>query len=121
MTLFETLLIAHMLGEWLFQTEWQALNKAHNWRAMFYHVATYHVIVLSLLVYKLGPQNILVYSVTALLALSHAIVDRRWPVLWWMKTMRLSVSRPPEQWLMIVADQAVHVVLLGLAVVLLSR
>ena len=114
MTLFETLLLAHVAGDWLLQTEWEALNKGHNWRAMLYHVGTYHAVVLLVLLSRIGFQNISVYLITALLALSHAVLDRRWPVLWYMRTLILSVSGPPEKWLMIVVDQAIHVMLLGL-------
>ena len=120
MTLFETLLIAHLCGDFILQTEWQALNKDHNWRAMLYHVATYHTIILAVLMYRFGFQNLLIYGVTGILAISHAIIDRRWPVLWWMKTYRLSVAWPPEKWLVIVIDQAIHVLFLGLAVSVLT-
>ena len=39
MSLFDKLLVAHLVGDWLLQTEWQALNKSRNYRALFSHVS----------------------------------------------------------------------------------
>ena len=47
MSLFDSLLVAHLVGDWLLQTEWQALNKTKNWRAMWAHVAVYHILILN--------------------------------------------------------------------------
>lgn len=120
MTLFETMLMAHLLGDWLLQTEWQALNKTHNWRALLSHVAVYHLVVLAALLLRLGPAHLPIYPVVGLLALSHAIIDRRWPVLWWMRWARLSVGAAPLPWLVIANDQALHLLLLGVAALLLA-
>ncbi len=120
MTLFDMLLVTHFVGDWLLQTEWQARNKAHNWRAMFYHVAMYHALILGVLIAWFGFGNFAVYGVTAVLAASHALLDRRWPVQVLMRTLRLAVTHPPEAWLTIMIDQILHVVLLALAVSWLS-
>lgn len=121
MTIFETLLLAHLAGDWLLQTEWQAVNKVHSWRALLTHIAIYHVIVLGVLVARFGFRDVYVYAVVVILAITHAVMDRQRFVEWWMRTMRHSVNRSSERWLMIVVDQSIHIILLGLAALFLSQ
>lgn len=121
MTVFETLLVGHVLGDWLLQTEWQAVNKARSWRALLSHVAVYHVVLLLVLGLKLGFDQPPVYAAVASLAILHGILDRQGFVLWLMRTLRITVERQPERWLSIAVDQSVHIVLLAGAAVLLSR
>jgi hypothetical protein len=37
------ILTIHTVFDWIFQTRWQAENKAHNWLALFDHVIVYTV------------------------------------------------------------------------------
>jgi hypothetical protein len=121
MTLFETLVIAHVVGDWLLQTEWQATNKATNWRALLAHVTVYHIIVLAALLWRLGAGEPLVYAVVGGLAVIHAVMDRKRSVHWFMRAMRISVKRAPEGWLATAVDQSLHLVWLALAVLILTR
>ena len=120
MSLFDKLLVAHLVGDWLLQTEWQALNKGKDYRALFSHVAVYALIMLGVLVADFGFQNIYVYVVVAMLAGTHAFLDRGWPVIRFMKALRLIVERKPERWLMISIDQVLHISLLALATIILA-
>lgn len=120
MTIFESLLLAHVVGDWIFQTEWQAVNKRHNWRALLIHVGIYHVIVFAVLAAQFGFVEPRVYIAVAFLAITHAILDRQWPVEWLMRTLRLAVRRSNERWLVIAFDQAVHIVLIGLVTLYLE-
>ena len=36
-----SILVAHFVGDWLLQTNWQAVNKSRNVRALNHHVLTY--------------------------------------------------------------------------------
>lgn len=121
MTVFESLILAHLLGDWLLQTEWQAKNKSSSWRARWSHVAVYHIVILAVLVVRFGMQDPRVYITVGILAISHAFLDRRWPVLWLMKTLRISVNNTPERWLIVMIDQSIHILLLGLASLVLSN
>jgi hypothetical protein len=121
MSLFDSLLVAHLVGDWLLQTEWQALNKTKNWRAMWSHVAVYHLLILVVLWIHFGFQDTRVYPTIAALALSHAYLDRRWPEIAIMRGLRVIVDRDPERWLLIAVDQCLHIVLLGLAALYLSQ
>jgi hypothetical protein len=121
MSLFDSLVIAHFVGDWLLQTERQALSKRTSWRAMLSHVAVYHALILAVLLAYRSPRDPLVYFTVVVLAISHAILDREWPVIALMRALRMVVNRPPEKWFVIVIDQILHLVMLSLAALLLSR
>jgi hypothetical protein len=120
MTLFESLVIGHILGDWLLQTEWQAENKAESWKAMFAHVAVSHAVILIILIIRFGAVATPVYAAVAGLAFTHALLDRKWPVAWLMRALRISVHRPPERTLTLVVDQSLHFLLLAGAALYLS-
>jgi hypothetical protein len=121
MTIFESLLMAHILGDWILQTEWQAKNKEHNWLALLVHVSIYHVIVFAILFWGFDLEIIPAVAVVAVLAIVHALLDRRTFVNWLMRTLRITVERKPEQWLLIAVDQSLHLLLLGAAALVLSH
>jgi uncharacterized membrane protein len=120
MTLFEYLFVAHLVADWLLQTEWQALNKDHNFLALFSHIGIYSLVILAVLVANFGFWNGAVYLVVGLIALTHGFIDRRKPVIWFMKTFRLMVERPSNQVLVLAVDQTFHILLLAIAVLILS-
>ena len=120
MTLFESLVIGHILGDWLLQTEWQAQNKSDNWKAMFAHVAVYHAVLLAILIARYGTLAAPVYIAVGGLALTHALLDRKWPVAWLMRALRISVHRAPDRALSLVVDQSLHLLLLAAATLYLS-
>jgi hypothetical protein len=121
MTLFESLVIGHLLGDWLLQTEWQAQNKATRWGAMLVHVAIYHAVILVILVARYGAGAMPVYLAVGGLAISHAFLDRKWPVAWLMRALRISVDRAPDRALTLIVDQSLHLLLIALATVYLGR
>ena len=121
MTIFESLLLAHIVGDWLLQTEWQANNKIHKWQALLSHVIVYHLVILAVLIAWFGFRNTTVYITVAVLAVTHAVLDLRRPVEWIMKMLRHSVTNQSERWLVIVIDQSIHIILIGLASLFLSR
>ena len=115
MSLFDKLLVAHLVGDWLLQTEWQALNKKKNLRALISHIGTYGLVILGVLMLEFGTKNISIYLVTGALMVAHAFLDRGWLVSGFMRTFRLIVERKPERWLTLAVDQSLHIVLLALA------
>jgi hypothetical protein len=112
-TIFEGLLMAHLLGDWLLQTEWQAQNKASNWRAMLSHVVVYHAIVFIVLYFGFQLRAAPTIAVVLVLSVLHAILDRKSVIESIMKRLRITVHREPERWLIIAVDQSVHLLLLG--------
>ena len=120
MTLFEKFIVSHLVADWLLQTEWQALNKDKNYRALFSHIGVYSLVMLGVLFVNFGFYNLTVYLVVGMIALTHAFIDRRWPVIWFMKTFRLIVEREPKGVILLGVDQTFHVLLLAIATLVLS-
>lgn len=96
-----TLTAAHHVGDFLLQTDHQAARKpcaedrlaecseTESWRCLAAHVASYHAAQLVGLVVanralglNLKPTRVL--AGVAVSAVTHAVIDRRWPVRWWM-------------------------------------
>ena len=117
LSIFEYLIIAHLVGDYLVQTEFEGMNKALGrfWnRALISHCVKYTLAFIPVVVaYRLPLWSLLViYG-------SHMVIDRRWPVIWW----RRNVTRNSEDsikatfWLTVVIDQIFHLlVLVGLVV-----
>ena len=120
MTLFEYLILAQILGDWLLQTEWQAVNKRTSWAALFTHVVIYHALVLAAFIYQEGTDRAIVYAAVGVLAITHALLDR-FTVVPLMRALRLVVKREPDRALMLGVDQAIHILLLGIAAFVVWR
>jgi hypothetical protein len=119
---FLVLLAGHLLGDWVAQTDWQATNKTRSWAALAAHVASYHLIVGLLLLIPVRRDGWPVGKALAALtvsAITHAVIDRRWPV---RALMRAAGS--PEfatvEWGVIAADQALHLFILAMLALLLG-
>jgi hypothetical protein len=116
MTLFESLFVAHLVGDFLLQTKVQGLQKMHGkwWNApLLLHCAVYTAVVGAALWWHGIPLGWLWF-----VGLVHLIVDRRSFVRWW----RVNVNRDPEPpfWLMVVTDQIWHVLTLVIVVLFYS-
>lgn len=113
------LLVAHELGDHVVQTDHQAAGKAGAgwpaWWAMLGHLAGYHLTALLLLgatFTLLGLPMTLVGVAAGLTfsALTHAALDRRWPVrtiLRLLRSPRFAETTSPVCG-MYAADQALH-------------
>ena len=115
MSLFDWLLVAHLVGDFLLQTDGMAKYKATDWSWMLRHVGTYLIIMTAVLVaYALAHPVplVLVVALLLFLAATHIVLDRRTFVLWWTGLVGASPEHP---WLSIVVDQVFH--LLTVAVV----
>ncbi|PCG82643.1 hypothetical protein CIB93_29065 [Streptomyces sp. WZ.A104] len=93
-SLFVLLYLGHLLADYPLQTDHQAAHKADRcaagWAANLRHAAT-HVATCAaaLAVGALALDDValsLPVAVAALLWIgtTHAVIDRRWPVAWWM-------------------------------------
>ncbi len=114
-------LIAHVVADWLLQTDWMAVNKV-NLR----HPAGYvHAGVYTLFMLPLFP-----WGLAILIGVTHLFIDTRGPVHWWMrrvKRMPLGGSGTEQPgapkssayakfgFLESAVDQAFHVVVLAAA------
>jgi hypothetical protein len=120
------LLVSHAVGDVLFQTEWQALNKLGGLRtpsarrALFSHVTLYMLAFVPALVWiGLNTSDWRAVGVAALIALPHMLIDDGRIVSFWLH--RVKGANRPTTALAIAVDQSFHVVLLlGAALVAVS-
>jgi Protein of unknown function (DUF3307) len=117
------LLVSHAVGDVLFQTDWQALNKIRGMRdrmsrrALAHHLATYTLAFVPALVW-IGSNTSAgrAVAIGALVAVPHALIDDGRFVRLWLERVK-GVQRPGPA-LTIAVDQSFHVVcLLGAALV----
>jgi hypothetical protein len=129
-----TLYAAHQLADHVLgQTDKQATHKAapgwHGWRHILTHVGAYHTVMAAMLAVTIGALHLPVTAagVTAGLtfsALTHAFLDRRWPVRWLLDhTGARSFARLADHGLngAYLADQALHYTALWAAALLITR
>ena len=115
MSLFDWLLIGHMIGDFLIQTDDMAKNKPQRWPPLLGHVGLYMVFITPIvIIYALTHSLPLWLVVAALLFLSgtHVILDRRDFTARWMRFVGMS---PDRLLLSMIVDQVFH--LLSLAIV----
>ena len=114
MSLFDWLLLGHLIGDFLFQTDSMAKHKPQNLRWLVGHVSLYMVtITVIILAYGLSHTLPVRLPITAWLFIfvTHLILDRRSFTARWM---RLVGASPEHPWLPIVVDQIFHLITLAL-------
>lgn len=109
MSPFDVLLIAHLFGDFIFQTNWMAVNKANRTHSLLFHALTYTLTIYLFAVTFSVPLS--VWAI-ALVFVSHCILDRRVFTKWWVKTV-MKVDGREEEWLVIMVDQAFHIFVLA--------
>jgi hypothetical protein len=125
---FDVFLVCHLVGDFLFQTDWQARNKDHGLggdpvrrRALVSHVATYTLAFLPALVW-IGLELNLWRAVLAavVIAVPHLIQDDRRLLDIYMRRVKGPAS-VESAGLMVAVDQSFHLVaLLGTALLIVS-
>ena len=116
MSLFDWLLVGHLVGDFLLQTDGMAKYKAQSWTWMLRHVALYlAVMVIVLGAYSLSTPVPLWALGLALLFIgaTHIVLDRRGFTLGWMRLIGITSDL---DWLTIVADQVFHLLVLVVVV-----
>jgi hypothetical protein len=112
MSLFDWLLVGHLVGDFLLQTDGMAKYKAEDWTWMLRHVGLYlAVMVVVLGAYALStPVPLWALGLAlAFIAVTHIILDRRGFTLSWMRLIGITSDLG---WLIIVADQVFHLLVL---------
>lgn len=109
---FDLLLIAHLIGDYLLQTEWMAKYKAERWAPLLAHCTVY-TLVIGLVSYLFIPAGLSWWAI-GLVFVSHVFLDRRgFVAFWYRRVMRVTDDR--NKWLMIVVDQSFHLIVLAVA------
>jgi Protein of unknown function (DUF3307) len=114
---FIALLISHVVGDVLLQTDWQALNKSSGLghslgrRALVLHVSTYVVAFIPPLVWIGGRTSPLrAIGVGALVGISHLLIDDGRLVRVWLRDVKRTAA--PTLGLLIATDQSFHLLCL---------
>ena len=103
------LLVGHLIGDWIVQTDWQAAHKMTSWKANQQHMLGYHV-TLAVLAALTGSWTFTIVAVVVSWV-THSVIDRRWPVIW---LMRHTGSEPFSRTTfgVVAVDQALHLSIL---------
>jgi len=119
-------IIAHLVGDYILQSDWMANEKTKRHLAAAIHAATY---TLPFLLITLDPAALAVICGT------HFIIDRwrlarfvvwakNWPWLPWAECSATGYheSRPAwmSVWLLIIADNTLHILINGAAITFLT-
>lgn len=120
-TLFVALLVSHLIGDWIVQTDNQAREKTASWLAMAEHVAGYHLVMLVMLalVWPMDYSELPAFVIVVVSAVSHALIDRRWPTVALLR-FTCSAKLAEQTWGVFVTDQALHISILGLLALIFS-
>lgn len=102
-------LIIHLLVDFFLQSDWIAQHKT-NLR----HPAAWLHGALNVI------GNLLVFSpaIAISLGLTHMLIDMRYPLIWWRGLFKQDPHGEAGRIFIILQDQAAHVILLGVAVLL---
>ena len=117
LTLFEALFLTHFISDWLFQTQWEAMNKSKKWPPLIVHSFIYSLFFIPVFYfYKVNFIYLLV------LFFSHAILDNRKFEFWWLDKIKMTKKEVVGEttWIILVIgiDQVFHLAILGLIVLL---
>lgn len=121
---FVVFLVSHLVGDYCFQTEWQALNKhgglsgsATMRRALLSHIATYTLSFVPSLVWLADSLGAGVIGVAALVAIPHMVQDDgRLLRSYALTVKRADIRANPS--LGVALDQAFHIIALFLTALL---
>jgi hypothetical protein len=107
MTIFEKLLIAHFIGDWIFQPTWMGIRKTSEWKVRFLHCLIYTICFAWLSL----PVCLWIFT-------THYIIDSYKPLYWFrkfrgdVKTMeefKESFSTPAGFFINVTLDQIFHI------------
>jgi len=100
LTPFETAFVYHLIGDWLLQNEWMAINKVRLTHPAAWLHGGIHGVLLGLVFGWLGG---------VVLAVVHMLIDTRVPFRWWDRVFKKCESSPDYPILLIGCDQVLHV------------
>ena len=116
--MFAVLIVCHMVGDFLLQTDWQAVNKRGGLgrntearRALFSHVSVYTLVFVPAVIWIASNSSPLAYALLAVVFIPHLIQDDASALMAWNRSVKKS-SVPPGDPIYMAIDQAFHFVFL---------
>lgn len=119
---FVVLLVSHLVGDYLLQTHWQALNKHGGLsrnptarRALVMHILSYTAAFIPALIWIGDALGASVIAIIALISIPHFVQDDGRLVTSYIRAVKHSVAEPGDS-LFGFVDQSLHLVtLFGIA------
>lgn len=107
------MLLGHLVGDYLVQTDYQARNKTKSSRACFNHSFWYTIVVGNSLIWIGGGFHQVTFLLIMLLFASHYPIDR-YSVgkLWCEKVKGMTVDNPIAVFVCIMVDNTIHISLM---------
>ncbi len=101
------LLVGHLVGDYIWQNDWQALNKKRSSLHCLVHCLLYTLAVAVFSRFTVGGVGLIVVFAT------HFAIDRTQFVAWWMgKAGQTGFRDNLKPWSSIVVDNVMHIVVL---------
>lgn len=118
MEVFAVLVICHLAGDYIAQTEWQAVHKygglgrdAESRRALVAHVTSYTLMFVPAFVWLADDLGAAVVAVVALVSLPHLVQDDGRLLVGYVRRFKHADVEPGDPLFMSI-DQSFHMVLL---------
>jgi hypothetical protein len=116
---FAVFLVCHLAGDFLLQTDWQALNKRGGLtsgnrdarRALFSHVTVYTLAYVPAVIWLATQTTALAVGLLAVVFIPHLVQDDGSVLMAWNRIVKRSHSTPGDLLYMAI-DQSFHVVVL---------
>jgi len=105
-------LIVHLVVDFFLQSDWISDNKTN----ILHPAAWVHGVLNTL-------GNLLVFTapIAIGLGISHILLDTRYPLRWWRQLFRQNPQGEDARTFYLLQDQAAHIILLGVVVLLFAQ
>jgi hypothetical protein len=111
---FAVFLVCHMAGDFLFQTDWQAVHKRGGLsrnrearRALVSHVLVYTLVFVPAVVWIATEKSALAFALLPLIFIPHLLQDDARMLMAWNRIVKRS-SPPPGDPVYMAIDQSFH-------------
>jgi len=115
---FLVFLVCHVTGDFLLQTDWQAVNKRGGLsrntearRALFSHVLVYTLVFVPAIVWIASNESALAIGLLAVIFIPHLVQDDARALMSWNRIVKRSFV-PPGDPIYMAIDQSFHFVFL---------
>jgi hypothetical protein len=116
---FAVFIVCHVAGDFLLQTDWQAVNKRGGLssrnpdarRALFTHVTVYTLVFVPAVIWIANAKSALAFALLAVIFIPHLIQDDTRVLVTWNRIVKRSGPQPGDYVYMAI-DQSFHFVAL---------
>jgi hypothetical protein len=115
---FAVFLVCHLAGDFLLQTDWQAVHKRGGLsrnrearRALVSHVTVYTLVFVPALAWVASETTALAFALLPVIFIPHLVQDDSRALIAWNRIVKRS-SPPPGEFVYMAIDQSFHFVFL---------